>query len=64
MPYSSNLSTLFLYSGMGIKRKARNTGTLGLLNQNPFSILSRHQALGISGSLDGPLLLEFTRLKG
>lgn len=64
VPYSSNLSALFFYSGIGIKRKARNTGALGLLDQNPFGILSRYQALGILGSLDGPLLLEFARLKG
>jgi hypothetical protein len=64
MPYSSNLGTLFLYSGIGIKGKARDTGTLGLLDQNPFGILSRYWALGILGSLDGPLLLEFARLKG
>lgn len=62
--YSSNLSTLFLYSGIGIKGKARNTGTPGLLDQNPFSILGRHLALGILGSLNGSLLLEFARLKG
>lgn len=63
-PYSSNLSTLFFYRGIGIKGKARNAGTLGLLDQNPFGILSRHLTLGILGSLDGPLLLEFARLNG
>lgn len=62
--YSSNLSTLFLYSSIGIKRKAWNTGIPGLLNQNPFSILGRYRVLGILGSLDGPLLLELARLKG
>lgn len=64
MSYSSNLSTLFFYSSIGIKVKARNTSTPGLLDQNPFSILGRYQALGILGSLDGPLLLEFARLQG
>jgi hypothetical protein len=64
VPYSSNLSALFFYRGIGIKRKAWNAGTFGLLDQNPFGILSRHQALGILGSLDGPLLLEFARLNG
>jgi hypothetical protein len=64
MSYSSNLSTLLLYSGIGVKGEGRSTSIPGLFDHNPLSVVSRYQTPRVSSSVDGPLLQEFARLKG